>query len=192
MPVNTIPIPESYRTYMENSAVRSAVQDLLESKPGKIPNDFDWKSIQQYHEALFSAYRVRRDYTMMLFALMNEVCLKPAEEKWLGKNAILPLQNWWEDTEPSPKIIWSDGLHCFLKPQEDNSEPLGFYLAITDEDERLHIQISVPIIGDGWGYNEESEWWEFKGDDAVTSVKGKSEISVGPLREIIKRALDKI
>ena len=198
MTVNAITIPKSYLSYLGNPAVQSAVNDLLGKKPGNIPNDFDWRAIQQYHEALFSAHHVRRDYTMMLFALMTEVYLKPAEEKGLGKSAILPLNDWWEDTEPSPKNIWEDGLYCFLKCPRNNTGQLGFYIAI-EEDERLLIEIYIAPLkekekyfDDEWTYDKATEWWKFNGDANLMSMKGKSEISVGVLRDVVKRALDKI
>jgi hypothetical protein len=194
----SITIPESYRSYLGNAAIKSAVNDLIEKKTSNIPKDFDWESIQQYHEALFSASRVRRDYTMMLFALMDEVFLVPAKEKGFGKKAILPLNDWWDDTEPSPKNVWENGLFCCLKFPGGTSEPLGFFLAHNEDDGRIQVEISIPIpsenltIGDGWAYDEEDEWWKFNGDESLTSIEGKSEIVVGALRDVVKRALEKI
>lgn len=55
-------LPESVRDYMLNPGVQTAVNHLLEQVADDFPLDLQWNEVEQYHDALLMAYKVRRDY----------------------------------------------------------------------------------------------------------------------------------
>ena len=60
-------IPESYRAYCTNPAVRTAVDHIL-SKSNKldVPSDIEWDELPKFHRAVLSAHQVRCEYAMYL------------------------------------------------------------------------------------------------------------------------------
>jgi hypothetical protein len=186
---NSIAVPESFRAYLHHSTVNTAVNNLLEQKLNKIPPNLDWNSIRDYHEALFSATRVRRDYTIMLFDLMESVCLKAAEKE--KKTTILPWDAWDSTEWPSPYNIWEDGLYYFIKVSKQSSDYIGFYLCVPNEG-IINISVCTNIEGRYLGATDwifgSDEWWKLA-DSFCPNLKKDSEINIVPLREKVEQIL---
>ena len=77
MPVQ---IPESYRAYRTDRAVRTAVDHILESKSLSVPADLEWDDLPKFHRAVLSAHQVRCEFAIFLHELWDEVW-QPAVER---------------------------------------------------------------------------------------------------------------
>lgn len=193
--IDTIHVPESFRSYLNNPAVRTAVNTLLE-KPDKIPrDDFRWPELRQYHEALFSACRVRHDYTIMLFDLMEELCLMPANEKGLKGIPLRDKSCYDKESLPTPHAIWEEGLYYYLNVSKGKGI-IGFCLGWDGSDGNLDILLSTEEVEleelqpqDKWSLNEETGWWQLV--DTNLSLNS-NEINVKEWREAVTNAIDSI
>ena len=69
-------MPESYRAYYTDTAVRTAVDHILAST-GKgalrLPSDIDWEDLPAFHRAVLSAHQVRSEFSVFLIDLWNAV-----------------------------------------------------------------------------------------------------------------------
>ena len=70
-------MPESYRAYCTDAAVRTAVDHILSSqnpkKPLGLPVDIKWKELPTFHRAVLSAHQVRCEYSVFLIDLWNSL-----------------------------------------------------------------------------------------------------------------------
>ena len=67
-------LPESYRTYLKDPAVRSAVDHILAAnKKLEIPADLKWNQLPDFHAAVLAARQVQCDYATALHGLWNKV-----------------------------------------------------------------------------------------------------------------------
>ena len=65
--------PETYRAYLSDAAVRSAVEHILSSKKLEVPADLEWNRLPDFHAAVLAAHQVRSDYATALHCLWNKV-----------------------------------------------------------------------------------------------------------------------
>ena len=73
----TFKLPESYRAYCTDTAVRTAVDHILDSKSLSLPADIDWRDLPAFHRAVLSAHQVRCEYANFQLELWDAVW-KPA------------------------------------------------------------------------------------------------------------------
>lgn len=70
-------LPDSYRAYCTDAAVRTAVDHLLSSADKKtglsLPADIDWSDLPAFHRAVLSAHQVRCERAVFLFDLWDAV-----------------------------------------------------------------------------------------------------------------------
>ena len=71
------PMPESYRAYCTDPAVRTAVDHILLATGRKgalsLPPDIDWKDLPAFHRAVLSAHQVRCEFAILAIDLWNAV-----------------------------------------------------------------------------------------------------------------------
>ena len=83
-------IPESYRAYCTDVAVRTAVDHILSSSDRRsglaLPADIDWKDLPAFHRALLLAHQVRCEYPVLLIRLWNAVWQPALDERDVGRN----------------------------------------------------------------------------------------------------------
>ena len=76
MPVQ---IPESYRAYCTDRAVRAAVDHIL-SESLDVPPDLEWDELPKFHQAVLSAHQVRCEYAIFLHEIWKPIL---AERKFI-------------------------------------------------------------------------------------------------------------
>ena len=65
--------PESYRVYLKDPAVQSAVGHILYDKKPEVPADLEWCRLPDFHAAVLAAHHVRSDYATALNGLWRRV-----------------------------------------------------------------------------------------------------------------------
>ena len=65
--------PESYRAYLKDPAVQSAVDHILDDKKLEVPADLEWCRLPDFHAAVLAAHQVRSDYATALHGLWRRV-----------------------------------------------------------------------------------------------------------------------
>ena len=66
-------LPESYCAYLEDAAVRSAIDHILDGKKLEVPADLEWDRLPDFHAAVLAAHQVRCDYANALHGLWSKV-----------------------------------------------------------------------------------------------------------------------
>lgn len=69
----TFKLPESYRAYCTDAAVRTAVEHILDSKSLPLPADIEWRDLPAFHRAVLSAHQVRCEYAIFQIELWDAV-----------------------------------------------------------------------------------------------------------------------
>ena len=165
-------IPESYRAYCTDSAVRTAVDHILESpKKLDVPPDIEWDELPKFHRAVLSAHQVRCEYANYLIDLWEHIW-QPAldncgfevtprtiadTEEWLEKKldtyAIFG-NSWFSrvfDVRGETKFTLSLGTF-------DDAEPLPVRITLCSlSDPDGEDLLSELNLGDDWIANED-DW----------------------------------
>ena len=109
MPVQ---IPESYRAYCTDRAVRTAVEHILGStKALDVPTDLEWDELPKFHKAVLSAHQVRCEFAVFLQELWNEIW-KPAVDESKRKftpKTVADTQEYWQNYLLDTYSIWNEG-----------------------------------------------------------------------------------
>ena len=106
-------LPESYRAYCGDVAVRTAVDHILSANskaPLALPTDIEWKDLPAFHRAVLSAHQVRCEYAVMLIELWDAVW-QPALGSEFG--ADLQLQTVadaqvWHNSKLDTNTVWDE------------------------------------------------------------------------------------
>ena len=106
-------MPESYRTYATDPAVRTAVDHLLHSKRLTLPADIGWNDLPAFHKAVLSAHQVRCEFAIFLYDLWREIW-QPALEKCdfsggIRELSVAETHKWNEYEGFDPYTIWNEG-----------------------------------------------------------------------------------
>ena len=100
MPVQ---VPEIYRAYCTDRAVKTAVDHILEYKKTLgVPADLEWDDLPKFHKAVLSAHQVRCEFAIFLHELWNEIW-QPAVER--------------SEMEPAPYTVAD---HCCPTKKEES------------------------------------------------------------------------
>lgn len=102
-------VPASYRDYLHDRTIRSVVDHLLKTQPGKLPSDIEWDEVRAFHQACLSAQKVKTDRALFLLDLW-EAIWKPTLEKFgmSERNAWSIEDMKKEDSEPGIERLWSE------------------------------------------------------------------------------------
>ena len=85
-------LPESYRAYCSDVAVRTAVDHILsaDSKtPLALPADIEWKDLPAFHRAVLSAHQVRCEFAVSLIEHWDAVW-QALLDKWEFQSNLVP------------------------------------------------------------------------------------------------------
>ena len=198
----TFTLPESYRAYCSDAAVRTAVDHILASKSLSLPADIEWKDLPAFHRAVLSAHQVRCEYAMFLIEFWDTVW-KPALEKFdLGPTREIMTvaeSEKWADQRLDTNTVWNSS--WFNRHFKFTNSGFSFYAgAMVDVD---HVMLAIDYY-DAAGVRrtadlELGEKWsedEAKNDCAYTSKKlapiQDGGIALAPLRKAASDALDAI
>ena len=86
----TFKLPESYRAYCTDAAVRTALEHILDSKSPSPPTEIEWEDLPAFHRAVLSAHQVRCEYAIFQFEFWDAVW-KPALDAFDFGTTLEPL-----------------------------------------------------------------------------------------------------
>ena len=140
-------LPESYRAYCSDAAVRTAVDHILSAdskKPLALPKDIEWKDLPAFHRAVLSAHQVRCEFAVSLIELWDAVWQR-ALDGWEFQSNLVPetvakAAEWWPQ-ELDTNTVWTDG-HFFKLFNIGDTNPqlgLGAYIEI----DRVRLSLSL-------------------------------------------------
>ena len=108
-------LPESYRAYCGDTAVRTAVDHILsaDSKaPLALPADIEWQDLPAFHRAVLSAHQVRCEFAVLLIDLWDAVW-QPALDGWENGRDLKPQTvadaQYWHGTKLDTNTVWDEG-----------------------------------------------------------------------------------
>ena len=109
-------MPESYRAYCTDAAVRTAVNHILSSqnpkKPLGLPADIEWKDVPAFHKAVLSAHQVRCEFAVYLIDLWDAVW-QPALDTCDFATELEPqniaASQEWHDQKLDTNTVWDTG-----------------------------------------------------------------------------------
>ena len=80
----TFKVPDSYRAYCTDAAVKTAVDHILDSRSLSLPEDIEWKDLPAFHRAVLSAHQVRSEFAIFLIDVWNAVWKPMLEQSDFG------------------------------------------------------------------------------------------------------------
>ena len=142
-------LPESYRAYRNDVAVRTAVDHILsaDSKtPLALPADIEWKDLPAFHRAVLSAHQVRCEYAVSLIELWDIVWQR-ALDGWefqsnLVRSSVAEAADWWPH-KLDTYTVWDES-HYF---QLFNIGETGFQLGLGACVEIERVRLSLSLYG---------------------------------------------
>lgn len=175
-------IPESYRAYCTDRAVRTAVDHILnKSDKLDVPPDIEWDELPKFHRAVLSAHQVRCEYANCLIDLWK--CIwQPAldncgfevtprtiadTEKW---------QRWQLDTYAIWKNAW------FFRVFDIGDMGSMLILGTFDEAQPRQVRISLTFWNDRDGVsrlgelNLDNNWDEEEDESLANTCRGLAPI----------------
>ena len=143
-------LPESYRAYCSDVAVRTAVDHILSAdskKPLALPADIEWKDLPIFHRAVLSAHQVRCEFAVSLIELWDAVWQR-ALDGWefqsnLVRLSVAEAEKWWPQ-KLDTNAVWTDG-HFF---QLFNIGETSFQLGLGAYIEIDRVQLSLSLYSD--------------------------------------------
>ena len=179
-------LPESYRAYCSDAAVRTAVDHILSAdskKPLTLPGDIEWNDLKAYHRAVLSAHQVRCEFAVSLIDLWDAVW-QGALDRWefhsdLAPSTVAEAEEWWPQ-KLDTNTVWIPGHFFKLFNIGETGSSLGLGACI--ELERVRLSLSLYDkddtdhttgldLGDSWPKQD------FEGDVAWTCK------SLAPIRD---------
>ena len=140
-------LPESYRAYCSDVAVRTAVDHILsaDSKtPLALPADIEWKDMPAFHRAVLSAHQVRCEYAVSLIELWDTVWQR-ALDRWEFQSDLVPetvaaAEEWWPQ-KLDTNTVWMGSMYFQLFNIGETNSQLGLGALI--EIERVRLSLSL-------------------------------------------------
>ena len=106
----TFRVPESYRAYCTDAAVRTAVDHILDSRSLTLPADIDWRDLPAFHRAVLSAYQVRCEYAVFLIEFWDAVWKLALEKVDLGTTPealTVGVSEEWGEQKLDTNTVWN-------------------------------------------------------------------------------------
>lgn len=161
-------IPESYRAYCTDPAVRTAVDHILD-KSGKldVPPDIEWDELPKFHRAVLSAHQVRCEYANYLIDLWKCIWQTALDEcGFEATSRTIAETVEWMDYKLDTYTVWKNGFLRVLDIRGDQhfTLALGTY---TESDGQIRLwlafwndpdevsRLDELDLGNGWGEVDE-------------------------------------
>lgn len=145
-------LPESYRAYCKDAAVRTAVNHILsaDSKtPLTLPADIEWKDLKAFHRAVLSAHQVRCEYAVFLIELWDAVWQRALDGWELGGDlrpqSVADAQH-WHNAKFDTYTVWDD--EYFGLGFEIGDTSLLLLASVLVDQERLRLNLCL------WGSDD--------------------------------------
>ena len=161
-------IPESYRAYCTDPAVRTAVEHIL-NKSDKlgVPSDIEWDELTKFHRAVLSAHQVRCEYANYLIDLW-EYIWQPALDNCgleIAPRTIADTEEWIEQKLDTCTIFENSWFSRVFDVRGETKFTLS--LGTFDDAEPLQVRITLCSLSDPDGEDLLSEL--NLGDDWITN-----------------------
>ena len=193
-------LPESYRAYLNDAAVRSAVDHILDSKNLEVPVDLEWCRLPDFHAAVLAAHQVRSDYATALHGIWSEVWQRALDD--CGFTDSLEPQSFNEQLKNSgyPCDTYSLWKYSFLERVYDigdhviglgvciELEQAGLTIWMLDRD-REDLTTSL-ALGRDWGSELDDEGYLCSSEKLAPI--SDCHIALAPLNRSADRALQEI
>ena len=171
-------LPESYRAYCSDVAVRTAVNHILSAdskKPLALPKDIEWKDLPAFHRAVLSAHQVRCEYAVSLIELWDAVW-QHALDGWkfqsnLERSTVADAADWWKMLDTN--TVWSERqfFQVFHISEGDFRLGLGAFIGV----DRVQLSLSLYKgetdsttkldLGDAWPKQDLEDDTAWTGED---------------------------
>ena len=196
-------LPESYRAYCGDAAVRAAVDHILSAdskKPLALPADIEWKELPAFHKAVLSAHQVRCEYAVFLIDLWDALWQR-ALDGWEFRSNLVPAtvaaaEEWWPQ-KLDTNTVWNSRHYFRLFNVGETGVPLG--LGACAEIERVRLSLSLWAdddtdymtgldLDEGWPQQdrEEEVAWTCK---SLAPIRDDGTIDLDPIRKAAEDAL---
>jgi len=196
-------LPESYRAYCKDAAVRTAVDHILsaDSKtPLTLPADIEWKDLKAFHRAVLSAHQVRCEFAVFLIDLWDAVWQRTLDG-WEFRSSLVPAtvaaaEEWWPQ-KLDTNTVWKDGRFFRLFNMGEINPQLGLGVQLQIERVRLSFSLWADDdtdymtgldLGEGWPQQDREEEiaWTCK---SLAPIRDDGTIDLDPVRKAAEDAL---
>ena len=197
----TFCLPESYRAYLKDPAVRSAVDHILNRKKLEVPADLEWERLPDFHAAVLAAHQVRSDYATALHGALWSRVWQPALDE-CGFADSLELQSFNEQLEYSnypcdTYSLWENDLLERVYNIGDHVLGLGAefgleqtWLTVWLLNGRGEDLTTRLALGDDWDSELDDEGYLYSSEKLAPILD--CHIALDPLNRAAKRALQEI
>lgn len=196
-------LPESYRAYCSDPAVRTAVDHILSANtkaPLTLPADIEWKDLPAFHRAVLSAHQVRCEFAVCLIDLWDAVWQR-ALDNWehqsnLTRETVAAAEGWWPQ-KLDTNTIWTERQFFQLFKIGGISSKLGLGARIGVEEVRLVLSLygedetkntTLLDLDDAWPKQDLEDDIACTGKD-LAPIRGDGTIHLDPVREAASNAL---
>ena len=198
-------LPESYRAYRSDIAVRTAVDHILSSSDKRsgldLPADIDWEDLPAFHGAVLSAHQVRCEYAVHLIRLWNDVWQPALDECHFGKDrqpwTVAYAEKWYEQKTFDTNTVWNES--WFGRGFDIDGTNFQVAPGVCDDCERVWLSVSFwevdgpdrtseESFGDDWQIEDGCAWTK-KG---LAPIRDDGTIDLAPLLEAAADALSAI
>ena len=140
-------LPESYRAYCGDIAVRTAVDHILSANskaPLALPDNIEWQDVPAFHRAVLSAHQVQCEFAVCLIDVWDAVW-QHALDKWEFQSSLVPktvsaAEKWWPQ-KLDTNTVWIEGHFFRLFNTGIGRFKLGLGASIDIERVRLSLSL---------------------------------------------------
>ena len=196
-------MPESYRAYYTDTAVRTAVDHILAST-GKwalrLPSDIDWEDLPAFHRAVLSAHQVRSEFSVFLIDLWNAVWQRALAECGFHSGRVdwtVSQTEEWSAAQLDTHSVWDNGWFGRVFAIGGGNLQFGLAVHVLPEGAKLGLSFwgaddtdhtTRTNFGEGWREHEIEEGWIYAGED-LAPIRDDGTIDLEPLHKAAADAL---
>ena len=140
-----VQVPESYRAYCTDRAVKTAVDHILEYKKTLgVPADLEWDDLPKFHKAVLSAHQVRCEFAIFLHEVWDEIWKPSVDERKreLTPKTAADTQEYWKNYILDTYSIWSERWFGRVFDITDTTYVLDIG-AYVDDDKRVRLSLQL-------------------------------------------------
>ena len=201
--MTNITLPESYRAYCKDTAIRSAVDHILKrEKKLEVPPDLEWCRLPDFNAAVLAAHQVRCDFATALHGLWKKVWQHALDH--CGFADSLEPRSLHEQQELSSYpcdtySLWGPGI--LERVHDAGDRKIGLSVCVDTEQAWLAIWLldgqgndltANPALGDDWVSDLDGEGYLWSRDELARFSSDGRCIPLDPLNRAAWQALKQI
>ncbi len=201
----SINLPESYRAYCADTAVRTAVDHIFSSEGSKkqlaLPSDIEWEHLEAFHRAVLSAHQVRCEYGSFLLDLWVAIWRPALKACDFGREArSVSASQDWSGYKLDTYSLWDNRWFGRVFAIVDADFVIDLGVSVDTESAKLWLNISGmdgtdhttgQDFGDGWPEPEFEDGYAYTSRN-LAMIRDDGTIDLGPLHKAAKDALDAV